>query len=170
MQLTPTADHITSAHDGVIKLKQFSALLSLCEGNPPVTDGFPSQRPATWGFDIFFDLCLNKRLRKHSRRRWFETQSHSLWRHCNFLRTNNVWWRHDMRPFCITEPFLAQSTGDQRISIAQARKEVLGCYLVCLFLFLSNISRQLNYQWLEMSLRNLARQELNSPVLHYMDH
>ena len=25
----------------------FSALLALCEGNPPVTGGFPSQRPVT---------------------------------------------------------------------------------------------------------------------------
>ena len=40
-------------------------------GNPPVTRGF------------FFDLLLNKRLSKQSRRRWFETSSHTLWRHCN---------------------------------------------------------------------------------------
>ena len=31
----------------------------------------------------FFYLRLNKRLSKCSRRRWFETPSHSLWRHCN---------------------------------------------------------------------------------------
>ena len=41
----------------------FSALLAFCEGNPPVTGGFPSQRPGTRSFDIFFDLRLNKRLR-----------------------------------------------------------------------------------------------------------
>ena len=34
----------------------FSALLALCEGNPPVTGGFPSQRPVTRSFDVFFDL------------------------------------------------------------------------------------------------------------------
>ena len=33
-----------------------SALLALCEGNPSVTDGFPSQRPVTWSFDVFF-IC-----------------------------------------------------------------------------------------------------------------
>ena len=32
---------------------------------------------------VFFDLRLNKRLIEQSRRRWFETPSHSLWRHCN---------------------------------------------------------------------------------------
>ena len=33
-----------------------SASLALCEGNPPVTVGFPSQRPVTLGFDDFVDL------------------------------------------------------------------------------------------------------------------
>ena len=32
-----------------------------------------SQRPMTRSFDVFFDLRLNKRLSKQSRRRWFET-------------------------------------------------------------------------------------------------
>ena len=32
---------------------------------------------------VFFGLCLNKRLSKQSRRRWFETRPCSLWRHCN---------------------------------------------------------------------------------------
>ena len=47
------------------------------------TGEFPSQRPYTRKFDNFFDLRLNKWLRKQSRRRWFETQLRSLWRHCN---------------------------------------------------------------------------------------
>ena len=42
----------------------FSASLALYEGNPPVTGGFPSQRPMIRSFDIFFDVCLNKRLSK----------------------------------------------------------------------------------------------------------
>ena len=45
--------------------------------------GFPSQRPVTRWFDVFFDLRLNKRLRKQSRRRWFESSSRSLRCHCN---------------------------------------------------------------------------------------
>ena len=48
---------------------------------------FPSQRPVTRSFDAIFYLRLNKRLIKQWRRRWFETPSHPLWRHCNeFLR------------------------------------------------------------------------------------
>ena len=41
------------------------------------------QKQVTRSFDIFFDLRLNRQLSKHSRRRWFETTSRSLWRHCN---------------------------------------------------------------------------------------
>ena len=60
------------------QMETISALLALWEGNPTVTGGFPSQRPVTRSFNVFFDLRLNKRLSKQSRRRWFET----LWRHC----------------------------------------------------------------------------------------
>ena len=58
-----------------------STLLALCEGNPPVTDGFPSQRPVTRSFDVFFDLHLNKLLSKQLRRRRFEMPSRLLWCH-----------------------------------------------------------------------------------------
>ena len=52
-------------------------------GEPPATGGFPSQRLVTRSCDVFFDLCLNKRLSKQLRRWWFETPSRSLWRHSN---------------------------------------------------------------------------------------
>ena len=58
-------------------------LLALCEGNSPVTGEFPSQRPVTRSFDVFFDLHLNKRLSKQSRQWLLETLSRSWWRHCN---------------------------------------------------------------------------------------
>ena len=67
------------------QIKTFSALLAFCEGNSPVTGEFPSQRPVTRSFDVFFDLRLNKWLRKQPRRRWFETLSSLLWRHSNGL-------------------------------------------------------------------------------------
>ena len=70
-------------------METFSALLTLCAGNSPVTDDFPSQRPMTRGFDIFFDLRLNKWLSKQSRRWCFETPSRSLWRHRNAERVQN---------------------------------------------------------------------------------
>ena len=43
-------------------METFSALLALCAGNSPVTGEFPAQRPVTQSFDVFFHLCLNKRL------------------------------------------------------------------------------------------------------------
>ena len=42
---------------------------------------FPTQRPVTRSFDVFFDLRLNKRLSKQPWGWWFETPSWSLWRH-----------------------------------------------------------------------------------------
>ena len=46
------------------QMEIFSALLDLCAGNSPVNGEFPSQRPVTRSFDVFFDLRLNKRLSK----------------------------------------------------------------------------------------------------------
>ena len=43
----------------------------------------PLTKARTRSFDVFFDLCLIKRLSKQSRCRWFETPSRSLWHHCN---------------------------------------------------------------------------------------
>ena len=48
------------------QMETFSALLILCVGNSPVTSEFPSQRPVTRSFGIFFDLLLNKCLSKQS--------------------------------------------------------------------------------------------------------
>ena len=60
-----------------------SALLALCEGNSPVTGEFPLHRPVTRSLRVFFDVRLNKRVRKQSKRWWFETRLCTLWRHCN---------------------------------------------------------------------------------------
>ena len=69
-------------HDDVIKWKHFPRYWPIVPpGNSPVTGEFPSQRPVTRSFDVFFDLRRNKRLGKQSRSRWFETPSRSLWHH-----------------------------------------------------------------------------------------
>ena len=67
------------------QIETFPVLLAPCEGNPPVTGGFPSQRPVMRSFDVFFDPRLNTRLSTQPRRRWFETPSRSLSRHCNVM-------------------------------------------------------------------------------------
>ena len=65
------------------QMETFSALLALCAGNSPVPGEFPTQRPVTRGFDVYFDLRPNKRLSKQSLGWWFETLSPTLWRHRN---------------------------------------------------------------------------------------
>ena len=65
------------------QVETFSALLAICAGNSPVPGEFPSQRPVTRSFDVFFDMRLNKRLSKQSWGWWFETLSRPLWRHCS---------------------------------------------------------------------------------------
>ena len=100
-------------------METFSALLVICAGNSPVPGEFPTQRPVTQSFDVFFDLRLNKWLSKHWRGWWFETPSRPLWRHCNAIYTygqtriqcfkvytsqanansSRPWWRLEMETF-----------------------------------------------------------------------
>ena len=95
------------------QMETFSTLLALCVGNSPVTGEFPAQKPVTWSFDVFFDLCLNKQLSKQLWGWWFETILHPLWRHCNeFYRTCSimssgnglsiVWYKTIMQKICIS--------------------------------------------------------------------
>ena len=65
------------------QMETFSVLLAICAGNSPVPGEFPTQRPVTRSFDVYFDLRPNKWLSKQSWGWWFETLSCSLWRHRN---------------------------------------------------------------------------------------
>ena len=53
---------------------------------------FPTQRPVTRNFDVFFDLHLNKRLSKQPWGWWFETPSRWLWRQCNDFVFIHLMW------------------------------------------------------------------------------
>ena len=64
-------------------METFSALLAICVGNSLVPGEFPTQRPVTLSFDVFFDLHLNKRLSKQSWGWCFEMPSCPLWCHLN---------------------------------------------------------------------------------------
>ena len=74
------------------QMETFSALLAIYAGNSPVPGEFPTQRPVTRSFDVFFDLHLNKRSSKQSWGWWLETLSRPLWRHRNgkALRCHDV--------------------------------------------------------------------------------
>ena len=53
-------------------METFSALLAIFAGNSPVPGEFPTQRPVTRSFDVYFDLRLNKGLCKQWWGWWFE--------------------------------------------------------------------------------------------------
>ena len=76
----------------------------LC-GNSPVTHEFPTQRPVTRSFDVFFDLRLNKWLSKQSWGWWFETPSRPLWRHSNVSGVTQILPVGKSK--CCNEAFLA---------------------------------------------------------------
>ena len=71
------------SHDDIIEWKDFPRYWSFVRGihSPPVN----SPQTGQWrgSIDVFLDLRLNKRFSKQPRRWWFETQSRSLWRHCD---------------------------------------------------------------------------------------
>ena len=67
------------------QMETFSALLAICAGNSPVPGEFPTQRPVTRSFDVFFDLHPNKRLSKQWWGCWFETPPCPLRRHRNVI-------------------------------------------------------------------------------------
>ena len=70
----------------------------LC-GEPTVTVEFPSQRPVMQSFVVFLDLRLSKRLTKQPTRRWFGTQSRSLWRHFTACSQTGCPWQSDRHIF-----------------------------------------------------------------------
>ena len=127
-------------------METFSALLAICVGNSPVPGEFPTQRPVTRSFDVFFDLRLNKRLSKQSWGWWFETPSWSLWRHGNvslfdYWSSINMlcdichcwWWRHHMETLIVQ---LALCEGSPQVASGFSHKRpVMGSpddiFVVC---------------------------------------
>ena len=83
------------------QMENISALLAICAGNSPVPGEFPTQRPVTWSFDVFFELRLNKRLSKQPWGWWFETLSCPLWNHRNAVGLESfkdTHWKHFYLP------------------------------------------------------------------------
>ena len=92
------------------QMETFSALLAICAGNSPVPGEFPTQKPVTRSFDVFFDLRLNKRLSKQSWGWWFETLSRPLWRH------RNVKWNGFADQSCLRSPLGREYMGTVNVS------------------------------------------------------
>ena len=71
----------------------------------------PVNSPHTdqWRGALMFSLiCLNKRLSKQSRRRWFETPSRSLWHHCNVVPNSDPVIRAAVGSFGVQRVTLVQ--------------------------------------------------------------
>ena len=66
-------------HDNVIKWKGYWPFVRGIHRSPVNSP----HRPLTQGFDVFFDLRMNKTSSKRSRLRCFQAPSRPLWRHCN---------------------------------------------------------------------------------------
>ena len=53
-----TSSNGNGHHGDVIKWKRFPCYWPFVRGNPPVPDGFPSQRPVTRSFEVFSLICV----------------------------------------------------------------------------------------------------------------
>ena len=96
------------------QVEAFSTLLAFCAWNSPTAGEFPAQKPLTRSFDIFFDLGLNQRLNKQWRRRWFETPSRSLWRHC-YAQTQYGFLKEKRNVFFFYIPYSPNGHRDNEI-------------------------------------------------------
>ena len=106
-------------------METFSALLAICAGNLPVTVEFPAQRPVTRSFEVFFDLCLNKRS-KQSWGWWFEMPSYPLWRHSDDYVETMFWY--DIMPVSCTQHHEIScrdnTSGLSRVALIQSHTHV----------------------------------------------
>ena len=122
-------------HDDIIKWKHFPRYWPFVWEihRPPVNSPHKGQWRGALMF--FFDLCLNKRLRKQSWGWWFETLSRPLWRHCNARWNMRYPWlsNETCSPFTNNSSFNKVSTTkwctwhDSYIVVASAK---LRCYMI----------------------------------------
>ena len=111
----------------------FSALMALCSGNSPVTGEFPSQRIVTRSFDVFFHLCLNKRLSKQSRGWLFETPSRSLWHHCYVACRPRQCIRVDIPSWCDLLPICTKPALDPTLTILNLNRNLTISFWKCIW-------------------------------------
>ena len=109
------------AHHDVIKWKHFPRYWPFVRGIHR-SRWIPRTKATARSFDVFFDLRLNKRLRKQPWGWWFETLSWSLWRHrngrrqhwiysiesCSALKTFVTVINTPWTPICMVEPWVFQ--------------------------------------------------------------
>ena len=134
----PHVNAFSSYHDDVIKWKHFRVTGPLWGE----FTGQSSQMPVTWSFDVFYDLRLNKQLGKQSSRKWFETQSHTSWRHCNTNRMRSfLVCNRNCNPWAIvSHPLLWMLWNDDAVACPFYAYIVYPCwciYRVSLWIFVT---------------------------------
>ena len=75
----------------------------------------PLTKASDAGFDVFFDLRMNKQLSKQSWGWWHETPSRSLWHHCNEWRKFHQKW-HSVAVLYYESHYLIDSVAGPFIS------------------------------------------------------
>ena len=127
------------------QMETFSALLAICAGNSLVPSEFPTQRPVTRSFDVFFDLHPNKRLSKQWWCRWFEMPQCPLWRHRNdnFVNQTRVMIilfklnRHKITNSTISNASILSGHSESQITLCRlCRMKYANKSFVFIFIFL----------------------------------
>ena len=144
------------------QMETFSALLAIWAGNSPVTVEFPSQRPVTRSFDVFFDLHLNKRLSKQAKRRWFEKPSRLLWHHCNGdANNNNMPTYKPSGPGALLDPRVIVGKLFQRVFGAVPDNAV---FYLCQHIALGFMTKHVPREWPRVSLAMSATWNIHPQV------
>ena len=95
-------------------METFSALLAICAGNSPVSGDFPTQRPVTRNFHVFYDLCLNKRL---SKQWWSGDLRHHRANYDVIVMKYGGWWPPGWLILCHVRRCITTVTGPTHIAI-----------------------------------------------------
>ena len=115
------------------QMETFSALLPICAGNSPVPGEFPTQRPVTLSFGVYFDLRPNK---------WWvnNREAGDLRRHRHHYEV--IVMKSTDSQFGITAPliggFLAPMDSDWKFDISKGTRQAQVCFMK-LYLLLYNI-------------------------------
>ena len=120
---------IIGHHDGVIKWKHFPRNWPFVRGIHRSRWIPHTHRSVTRSFDVFFDVCLNKRLSKQPWGWWFETPSWSLWRQCNDITV-----LVERRVLSVTT--LLGFNGSQTIYVKYCCEENVSCLHIAVQLFI----------------------------------
>ena len=91
------------------QMENFFALLAICAGNSPVPGEFPTQKPVTRSFDVFFDLRpING---------WVNNGE------AGDLRRHRA--HYDVSVVCINPPACHIISGNQHVALTYGKKQII---------------------------------------------